>query len=59
MEKDTYKVSLSHVNATIHSAILENQTQPHINRIIYHEKCGLLQKYKVGLTFGKTHTYVQ
>jgi len=59
MGKDTYKVSLSNVNATIHSAILENQTQSHTNRIIYHEKCGLLQKYKVGLTFGKTHAYVQ
>jgi hypothetical protein len=51
-------ISLSDINATILNPILENQTQQHINRIIYHKKCCLLQKYKVSLTFEKTHTYV-
>lgn len=51
--------SFSHTNGMILNPTLENQIQQHINRIIYHETCGLFQEYKVGLTFGKMHTYVQ
>lgn len=51
-------ISFSPINAAILNPILENQIQKHINRIIYHEACGLFQAYKVDLTFGKMHTYV-
>lgn len=57
--KENYQlISFSHINAVILNPILENQTQQHINRIIYHEMCGLFQEYKVGLAFGKMHAYV-
>lgn len=56
---ETYRlISCSLTNAALLNPILENQIQWHINRIIYHETRGLFQEYKVGLTFGKMHTYV-